>query len=355
MLYDSSVADFRRRFANAFWPSPWIYWGDLLLSASIGWGAFVVSAQTFFGTFLFWVATGVAVVALLRAAIFIHELTHLKRGAVPGFEIGWHVLVGLPLLLPSLMYVGAHRDHHRQTTFGTVQDPEYLPLAHWGSLRIFGFVLAMCIVPPLLVIRWGIVGPLSYVIPPLRQWLIARASTLVINADYRRPPPQGRAALRWVLQESAAAVVCWGTGVCSLIGWVPGQWLYQWYFVATGILMVNQIRTLAAHRYGNSDGRPLNATEQLLDSITLNGWPGLTALAAPVGLRYHALHHWLPTVPYHSLGAVHRRLLAELPVDAPYRRTQRGGILATVRDLGGRTPQSVGDVKFNADRAAGEV
>jgi fatty acid desaturase len=178
---------------------------------------------------------------------------------------------------------------------------------------------------------------------------------LVINADYRRSPAQGRAALHWVMQESAAAVVCWGTVVSFLIGWVPVQWLLQWYCVATGILIVNQIRTLAAHRYENSNGQPLNAAEQLLDSITLNGWPGLTALAAPVGLRYHALHHWLPTVPYHSLGAVHRQLLAELAVDAPYRRTQRGGILATVRDLVGRTPQSVGAVTFNADRAAGEV
>jgi len=265
------------------------------------------------------------------------------------------LFVGLPLLLPSLMYVGSHGDHHRQTTFGTLHDPEYVPLAHWGCLRIFGFVLTMGIVPPLLMVRWGVVGPLSYFIPSLRRWLIARASTLVINADYRRPTPPGHTVPHWVRQESAAAVVCWGLVACCIMGWVPIPWLYQWYLVATGILVVNQIRTLAAHRYGNSDGRSLDATEQLLDSITLNGWPGLTALAAPVGLRYHALHHWLPTVPYHSLGAVHRQLLAELPADAPYRRTQRDGILSTVRDLVCQVPQDVRDVKFSADRAAGEV
>ena len=89
---------------------------------------------------------------------------------------------------------------------------------------------------------------------------------------------------------------------------------------------------LAAHRYDN-DGQQLDLLGQLRDSITLGGWPILTALAAPLGLRYHALHHWLPSVPYHSLGVLHRRLLEELPLASPYRRTQRAGILSTVRDL----------------------
>jgi len=47
----------------------------------------------------------------------------------------------------------------------------------------------------------------------------------------------------------------------------------------------------------------------------------LPLLWAPVGLRYHALHHLLPNLPYHSLGAAHRRLLAQLPADSPYRAT----------------------------------
>jgi fatty acid desaturase len=69
--------------------------------------------------------------------------------------------------------------------------------------------------------------------------------------------------------------------------------------------------------------------------VTLEGRL-LSALAAPVGLRYHALHHHLPTVPYHSLGALHRRLLAELPADDPYRRTQRPGVIAAALALAQR-------------------
>lgn len=63
--------------------------------------------------------------------------------------------------------------------------------------------------------------------------------------------------------------------------------------------------------------------EQIEDSINFAGGSLLTALLFPVGLRYHALHHWFPALPYHSLGRAHRRLMAQLPADSPYRRTVR--------------------------------
>jgi hypothetical protein len=53
----------------------------------------------------------------------------------------------------------------------------------------------------------------------------------------------------------------------------------------------------------------------------------------PVGLRYHGLHHLLPSLPYHSLGIAHRRLMAQLPADSPYRSTIRGGFLETAGEL----------------------
>jgi fatty acid desaturase len=331
-----SATELRRRFANAFQPRPWIYWTDLLASASVGWTAFVLGREVPFGSLLHLAATSVAVVALLRAAIFIHELAHLKRGALPGFAVAWHLFVGLPFLLPSLMYVGSHSDHHRQTTFGTVADPEYAPLARWSSVRIAWFVVSGIAVPLLLTLRWGVLGPLSYLIPPLRRLVVERASTLVINLHYRRPFPQGWQAVYWALQEAAAALVFWLAVVGGLAGWLTLRWFLQWYVVAAGVVLTNQVRTLAAHRYDN-DGTPLDSIGQLLDSVTLSGWPVPTVLAAPVGLRYHALHHFLPTVPYHSLGALHRQLVTELPADSPYQRTQRSGILTVVGNLLGNS------------------
>jgi len=293
---------------------------------------FAVSASAPFGSLVYGAATVIAVVALLRAVIFIHELTHVRDGCLPGFSLAWHVCIGLPLLLPSLMYVGSHNDHHHQSKFGTRADPEYAPIARWSRSRMIWSVVSLVFVPFLLMLRWGVLGPLSFAIPPLRRLLIERASTLVINPDYRRPRPRGKQAKSWLMQEIAVAVVFWGIIVSLYTGLLPFRWAVQWYVVATGLLLVNQVRTLAAHRYGN-DGAQLDVVAQLLDSVTLNGWSIPTVLAAPVGLRFHALHHLLPTVPYHALGTIHRILLSEFPADSPYARTQERGILAAVRIL----------------------
>ncbi|NOT53165.1 MAG: fatty acid desaturase [Deltaproteobacteria bacterium] len=327
-----TAAECRRRYAGAFRPNPWIYWGDFSLSAGIGWGAFAFSLRTPLTFPLYCGATLIAVIALLRAAIFIHELAHLKRGAVPGFETGWNLVIGIPFMLPSLMYVGSHGDHHRQSAFGTANDPEYAPLAHHSRPQILGFLMEVIFVPLLLALRWGLIGPLSFVIPPLRRIAVEQASSLVINTGYRRPFPTGRATFRWWLQEIATALVFWSVIGAWMIGVVPSSWLVQWYVVSASILFINQVRTLAAHRYIN-DGRTLTAVEQLRDSINLDGWPIPTVLAAPVGLRYHALHHFLPAVPYHSLGALHRRLLVELPLDSPYHHATSRGILLTIWTL----------------------
>ena len=199
-----------------FQPRPFLYWSDLLVSACLGWGSFRLSLAVPFGSLSYCVATLVAVCALLRAALFIHELAHMKRGVVAGFETAWLMLVGFPFMIPSMMY-DPHADHHRQATFGTIYDPEYVPLAQWQTSRIIWFIAQMLFVPPLLALRWGIIGPIGACIPPLRRFVIAHASTLVINPEYRRALPQNTA--RFALQEAGAALFFWAV-VCSwYLGW----------------------------------------------------------------------------------------------------------------------------------------
>jgi fatty acid desaturase len=69
--------------------------------------------------------------------------------------------------------------------------------------------------------------------------------------------------------------------------------------------VLNQIRTLVAHRWEN-EGDPLTVTAQYLDSTNVPDGV-LPWIWAPVGLRFHALHHLLPSLPYHSLAEAHRR------------------------------------------------
>jgi fatty acid desaturase len=147
--------------------------------------------------------------------------------------------------------------------------------------------------------------------------------------------------LRWNAEEAAAAIFACCAAAGFATGWLPLQAWFQWWLVASRVWIVNQVRTLAAHGYVHGD-EPVDAEGQLLDSINLRGWPWLTGLLAPVGLRFHALHHYLPALPYHSLGSVHRELLWELPADAAYRQTLRGGLWETLQALFRNAPGSVG-------------
>ncbi len=68
---------------------PLIYWGDMLGSAGLAYaalaGAILVASPAFA------VVLGlVAALAFYRALMFIHELTHIHRDALPGFRLGWN-------------------------------------------------------------------------------------------------------------------------------------------------------------------------------------------------------------------------------------------------------------------------
>src|SRR5689334_132597 len=74
-------------------PKDRIYWADMLGSALLGYAA-LLSAMLVRPT---WLAAGcglIAVLALYRAGSFIHELTHIKKGAVRGFRFTWNLIVG---------------------------------------------------------------------------------------------------------------------------------------------------------------------------------------------------------------------------------------------------------------------
>jgi fatty acid desaturase len=335
-----SPSELRQRFAPDFEPRRWLYWLDMLLSAAVGWTLFGLSASLPFGSPLHVAASLGAVFALLRAVLFIHELAHRRAGDLPGFELAWNLLVGIPVQVPSLMYVDSHLDHHKRTAFGTVADPEYAPIARWSRLRIASFVLTVATLPVVMPIRWAVIGPLSYLFPPLRRLAVRRMSTLVINGRYRRPEPRQRQRARWQAQEAGAALFAWALAGAVALGWVPLALVGQWWLVSSGVWIVNQVRTLAAHGYEHA-GEPVDTQGQLLDSINLRGGILFTSLVAPVGLRYHALHHYLPTLPYHSLGRVHRQLLRQLPADSPYRRTLRGGLLEHLQKVWDRAATPV--------------
>ncbi|WP_022681317.1 fatty acid desaturase family protein [Sphingobium bisphenolivorans] len=314
-----AAADLTREFSAA---KPSIYWPDMLASALVGYAA-LAGAILADRTEVALLCGVVAMLALYRAASFIHELTHIRKGALPGFRLGWNLIVGVPLMIPSFMYEEVHTQHHARTRYGTANDPEYLPLALMKPWSLPLFILVAALAPIGLILRFGLLTPLSAIFPPLRRKVVAEFSALSINPAYRRRPPEGAFARQWLWQEVATSAFALAlAGSVFAFGWKP---LLTYMAVHSTMTVINQLRTLVAHLWEN-EGDAMTVTAQYLDSVNVPPPSPLAAIWAPVGLRYHALHHLLPSVPYHALGRAHARLIATLGAESPYHKGNYTGM-----------------------------
>src|SRR4029078_9699813 len=241
------------------------YWADMLGSAVLGYAA-LFAAMIVQPT---WLAVGcglVAVLALYRAVSFIHELTHLKKGAVRGFRFVWNLVVGVPLLVPSFMYEGVHNQHHAKRYYGTVDDPEYLPLALMHPWTLPVFLIAAALAPIGMLIRFGILAPLSMLSPKLRSAVVGRYSGLQINPKFVRPKPEGEFARDWAWQEAACSL--WAIALLAMVvtGVIPLRDFLIFLAVSAGVMFLNQVRTLVAHLWEN-DGPPMRVTAHILHRV----------------------------------------------------------------------------------------
>ena len=315
-----------------------VYWLDLVVTAVVTWLGFWIAATAASPAWTF-VAGAVCVLALYRGISFIHELTHLRRDDVPGFHAAWNVLIGVPWLTPSLLYEGVHILHHAKDRYGTARDPEYHPLARRPLHELAVFLGVAFLAPLGTLLRFGVLAPLGFLIPAVRRFTVARASGMVINTHFAREDFDRANSAPWVAQEIGAWLWCWTVVGLTVAGVLPLRVFATAVAVFSLMTFLNQLRTAVAHRWDN-DGEVMAPLDQFLDSVNVPPPALLPFLWAPVGLRYHALHHLMPRLPYHNLGKAHARLAAALPADHDYRRAEErelipalGALVARMRRL----------------------
>ena len=332
-----SLADAHALVRDLLRPDLRRYWADMLASALAGWTAIAALAVLLArgGTLTWWALAvyPVAVLVLYRAVVFLHEIVHHRgRRGFAALRVGWNLLVGVPVLVPAFMYE-VHSEHHSKRVYGTARDGEYLPFARLPRADLLRYVAMIPVLPLLGLYRFGVLAPVSWLVPSTRAWVWTRASSVVLDMEYTaRAPKPGPQLRSWRAQEVATAAFLWGSGALAVAGVMPWQLLVSWFAVMAGTTTLDAVRTLGAHRYIGDDDA-MTVVEQMLDTVNYPRRPWLSELWGPVGLRLHALHHLLPALPYHAMPEAHRRLVSALPEDSAYRLTESPGLLVSLVEL----------------------
>lgn len=323
-----------RRLVRDLWePNARIYWIDFSLSAIIGWGAVAIAVIAPLASLIQFAALIIAMLALYRAVIFIHELAHFRKGTFTGFRRFWNATCGMPLMVPAYTYADVHIDHHKPQHYGTAEDGEYLPFAVDEPWKIIAFVAQAFIVPILLAVRYAILMPLTLISAKFRTYIWQRASSLVIDFAYVRPAPKKDQVSGWLMEDILTGLYAYAAIGLFYLDILPLAFFAVWYVVTFSIFVLNGLRTLAAHAYRNGGRERMNRQQEFLDSVDIPGNRYISSLWAPVGLRFHATHHLFPGMPYHALEQAYFRLKAELPDNRLFLAASRKSLLSAVAQL----------------------
>jgi len=300
-----------------------IFYSDLIFSATLGWVSFILAVLFLTPqSLMFWACLICTTLAHYRALSFIHEVTHNKE-KMPRFQKVYNFLIGFWYGTPAYTHF-PHNDHHNPTTFGSIHDPEYVELSQKSSLSILR-PFVFCLAAPLVItVRFCILPLFSFLLTEkFKKVLFQKFSTFAMQANYERDLKLNEYQLS--LKEDLWSSIFFLVRLVVSISILP-------YFLVLQLLMLgvmsflNSYRALVAHRYQvnqhrtDGDSNIKSYREQALDSVTVEGGI-LTEFWAPVGLRYHSLHHLFPTLPYYALGKAHRRLKHSLDANHFYHQT----------------------------------
>lgn len=299
------------------------YWYDLVLCAVCAYTAATIYLAAPWFSWVKLVTFPIAAFWLYRANSMVHEVSHLNKSQLNSFKVGWNLLLGVPTLFPSTFFTSHHRDHHTGRHYGTPQDPEYIINVFTpGSIASTLFYVVHLLIYPAFVLLRFMLAPLTFLTPGLREFTLRRLSSFTLNWKYERHVGRIGWSFFWVEMLCCARAWCIPYGVISGIAdWTR---IPQMYFLAIAILFCNQMRFLADHHF-ESHGEQMSLHDHVIDSCNYSKNDFFTWLFFPFTIRFHALHHLFPTIPYHNLPAAHQHLTDNLPADSVYHDLDRPG------------------------------
>ena len=328
------IHDVRRAIREAdtdfFRVSPWRYWTDFVVSLVAAYTAAGLYLSAPLGSWPQLVAFPIAAFWLYRLGSLIHEVCHLGEHEMTAFKAAWNALAGVMTLMPSPFFTRHHRDHHSQRLYGTAEDPEYVANVMEGGnpASLAAYAVAVVAFPGIVFLRF-LLAPLTFVHPAVREWTLRRASALTLNRRYeRRLTAADRRAI--LLVEIPCFLRAALIPLLVLLGLNPWTRIPLLYALAVGTVLLNQMRQLADHHF-EGDGERVDLEAHILDSCNFTTNDPLTLLLFPFSIRFHALHHLFPSLPYHNLQAAHEHLVAVLPSDSPYHALARPGWWSVAR------------------------
>ncbi len=293
------------------------YWFDFVVSATLAY-----TAATFYLTspMFSWpqiIAFPFSIFWLYRSGSLIHEVAHLPNRELRAFKVAWNLVVGVITLAPSTFFTAHHRDHHSGRMYGTPQDPEYVVnvFTRGSFLSILFYAIHICLFPAFVFLRF-LLAPLSFIHPKVRDFTLRHLSSFTLNWKYEKN-------ISRLDRKTFAAVelLCWlratAIPVAVILGVTHWTRMPLMYVLGASTLMFNQMRQLADHHF-ESDGEKMSVSDHILDSCNYTKPDFFTWLFFPFAIRFHALHHLFPSMPYHNLESAHKLLTEKLPADSPY-------------------------------------
>lgn len=288
-------------------PNPIIFWADLLGSAICCYSLMYACMQYPLNHPLKWVLFISCSIFVNRGIYFMHEIFHQTK-FVKGFEIAHNLLFGCVFKFPSYITF-PHHFHHRTTTYGTQEDPEYD--GNWigkSFFHYFSVLVSSLFMPAFLFVRFGIM-PLLYpfIGQTLRNKIYQRISTFALNPTYLRPLPNKEEFKNWMIQDYMTFAINSGVLFLLFTHRLSLENFITFHMLGAAFFFPNFYRALIAHRYvANTEDKTIEA--QLADSISIPN-SKLDFFLAPVGLKYHSLHHYFPMIPYHNMKKAHDLLV----------------------------------------------